>query len=142
MKKFLLLPLGILSLLVFSCGHDAHEHGTASHELTLNEGKKWQADDATVSHVNGMKLVTERFHSRQDQSLEAYVATGNELSDSIQQLVSECRMSGPDHDALHLWLEPFMKTVAELKKAQSADAAQTSLADIEQRLSVFDTYFE
>jgi hypothetical protein len=142
MKKLFLLPLGILALLMFSCGHDAKEHEHASHELSLNEGKKWQADDATAAHVEGMKLVTERFHSRQDESLEAYVATGNELSDSIQQLISSCRMKGPDHDALHLWLEPFMTTVKELKNAQSLDAAKASMKEVEDRLSAFNTYFE
>jgi hypothetical protein len=56
-------------------------------------------------------------------------------------MIKECRMQGPDHLALHKWLEPLMEQVTKLKQA-STDAAAKSTNFIHLQLNRYDQFFE
>ena len=51
-------------------------------------------------------------------------------------------MSGPDHDALHLWLEPVLKSTADLKNAKSMEEAEVISGAIIEDIDKFNTYFK
>jgi hypothetical protein len=51
-------------------------------------------------------------------------------------------MKGPDHDALHKWLEPFIVEVASLKSATTEQKAGDVLKEIQKRLHLYTQYFE
>jgi hypothetical protein len=57
-------------------------------------------------------------------------------------MVSECKMKGDDHEALHHWLEPLMEKTKELKKAESIEAAGVISVEIEKQVDLFSQYFE
>jgi len=57
-------------------------------------------------------------------------------------MVSECKMKGADHEALHHWLEPIMEKAKELKNANSIETARTIFGEIEKQINLFHQYFE
>ena len=110
-----------------------HATETSQAKLQLNNGKKWKLDEATRQNMKEMK---------------AYIAQtsdasggmrGDELQKHADKLIKECRMSGPDHDALHAWLGPFLQHVQALKSNRDAESAAHA---INEDVKEFDTYFE
>lgn len=101
--------------------------------LQLNNGAKWKLDDATKKNVASLKQIVN------DTIRTADLASA--LQSGLHTLVSQCTMKGPDHDALHQWLEPFMHAVKELKD-DDEDDRQEALAAIRKDLENFDMYFE
>ena len=51
-------------------------------------------------------------------------------------------MKGPDHDALHLWLEPLMKMVKKLNESTDTNSAKENIDQIDQQLARFTKSFE
>nr|MBP9549648.1 hypothetical protein [Chitinophagales bacterium] len=60
----------------------------------------------------------------------------------INKMISECRMQGADHDALHLWLEPLMGMNKKLQAAGSVEEGAESLAMIQEQVNLYSQYFE
>ena len=48
-------------------------------------------------------------------------------------------MTGPDHDALHAWLGPFLQHVQALKNNRDAESASHA---INEDVKAFDAHFE
>lgn len=122
MKQFLVLILAVL----VSCGNPQpaeHDHGKneSSHDhsagtVPLNGDRKWKADEVTKENVAAMMNVV---------SDDAYADPGKRsqlvtaLQGEIDTLVKECTMKGPEHDALHVWLEQVLKDVKALKEGKN-----------------------
>jgi hypothetical protein len=51
-------------------------------------------------------------------------------------------MQGPDHDALHKWLEPLINAVKELKQSTTEEKAAAAWGKIEAQVHLYDQYFE
>ena len=115
-------------------GHDDHASG-----LVLNNGAKWKADSSTIGNVDLLQKVVS---GAKKESLENYLQTAAQLEAGLNKMVSECKMQGADHDALHLWLEPLMKRSKDLKKATTAGDAATLLNEIDKQVNLFSQYFE
>jgi hypothetical protein len=107
--------------------------------LVLNNGAKWKADSTTVLNV---ALLQNIVSGARKGSVEDYIQTASQLQYGLNKMVNECRMKGPDHDALHRWLEPLMEKTNELKKATTIDHAATTLGEIEKHINLFEQYFE
>lgn len=135
MKQFLVLILAVL----VSCGnpqsaeHDhgknetSHDHGAGT--VPLNGDRKWKADEATKENVAAMMTVV---------SDAAYADAGKrtqlvtDLQGEIDTLIEECTMEGPEHDALHVWLEQILQDVKALKEEDTeyAEGYSTLKRDI------------
>ena len=124
--------------LTASDGH-AHEHETT---LTLNNGQKWKADAITNENVVAMRTIVQHFSVEPHTSLADYQILDGDLQKGLDKMIQECKMQGPDHDALHLWLEPLLKNVSELKKADGTASAEKIFHAIEERLDLYTQYFE
>ncbi len=158
MKKMTFIFAIAAALLFTRCGegshehaHDStpaaghaheHEHAAPAKELALNNGMKWKADEPTKANVAALQTIAAEFDASGDKSLAGYTSTGEKLGEGISQLVSACRMSGADHDALHLWLEPLMGSVNALEKADAPGTAAATYNEIRERLALFNIYFE
>jgi hypothetical protein len=57
-------------------------------------------------------------------------------------MIRECKMQGPDHEALHKWLEPLMEQVSTLKQAATVAAAGQAFNVIQSQVNRYDQYFE
>ncbi len=101
--------------------------------LQLNNGAKWKLDEATKKNVAALKQIVN------DTTRKAELASA--LQSGLDTLVSQCKMKGPDHDALHQWLEPFMHAVKELKEDDESER-QEAMVTIRKELENFDMYFE
>ena len=89
-----------------------------------------------------MLTVIDKFTAGTDKSLPAYGITAAELQGGLDKMISECRMKGPDHDALHKWLEPLMDAVATLKQSATESDASIQLKKIDTQVRRYAQYFE
>ena len=151
MKKSVMILM--LTGLLWACSSDAshdnasitgpgdHAHG---HEavLTLNKGQKWNADAATSENVAAIRMLAGNFAVEPHTSLSDYGVLASDLQKELDKMIQECKMSGPDHDALHLWLEPLLKDVNELKKANDPESSDRIVHAIKERLDLYTQYFE
>lgn len=119
-----------------------HEHGVAATTLTLNNGQKWKADAATNNNVASLKNAAEIFSSNSTPAINNYQALGNELGEGLNKMIRECKMSGPDHDALHLWLEPVIQESNELKKISDTTRAREIFYSLKERIEAYQKFFE
>ncbi len=121
-----------------SVTHD-ETHAT---ELTLNNGAKWKADTATNQHVTDLRTIADNFKILPFPALVEYTALGNDLNNSLQKMIQECKMTGADHEALHHWLEPVLKETNELKNTKDTASARKNFEHIDAQIDAYHTYFE
>ena len=107
--------------------------------LVLNNGAKWKADSTTALNVALLKKI---ISGTNKETLQNYSQTAIELQDGLNKMISECKMKGADHEALHHWLEPLMEKTKELKKANNIENAKTIFGEIEKQINLFSQYFE
>ncbi|HTM92143.1 MAG TPA: hypothetical protein VL095_06990 [Flavisolibacter sp.] len=149
MKKLLIL-LCISSL--FACTNAGTEkketiqapeetHHEAT-ELALNNGARWKSDESTNKNVAELEAITDRFTTNQPKLTADFTSVANELQTGLDKMIKECRMQGADHEALHQWLEPLMKNVNELKKANDEKEASKLFNEISEQLINYHQYFE
>lgn len=147
----------LFSLLTISCNESKQKENTDSHTksetiqhdpemsnhgLELNQGVKWKADSSTNKNVRSIVALIESFKKDNDRSVPAYQQAAAGLEAGLNKMISECRMQGPDHDALHTWLEPLIKQVKELKQSTTAENAAAAWGKIEAQVHLYDQYFE
>lgn len=121
---------------------DHHEHAENKTGLELNNGVKWKADSSTNNNVKNLQVILEQFNAGTDQSMVAYKLVADELQMGLNKMVSECKMKGPDHDALHKWLEPLIGQVKELKEISAEADAAKLIATIHTQVNYYNQYFE
>lgn len=115
-----------------------HEHQAAT-DLSLNNGTKWQADSSTNKNVSALSNIVEQ---TKPASPEDYHQTGKNLQEGINKMVSECRMKGPDHTALHHWLEPLMEENKKLLEVTTTEEGEKSFEMIQKQIEKYNDYFE
>lgn len=153
MKKLFILPFFAIVLLACNSQHgknwnannsasDKHQDATESEKLVLNNGAKWKVDDITSGNVKNLQAIVKEFESGNDTSLQAYKNVGDDLQKGLTKMISECKMKGPDHEALHKWLEPLIADVAKLKQASVENIAAQSFAVIKVQADLYNQYFE
>jgi len=152
--KITMVLIGIILLIATGCNQQkadstTHEHDSTSkkteqtgHEseitLTLNEGRKWKLDALTRTNIDAAKQV---FQQSAESSKKDYATLAANLQDNANKLVSECTMSGKDHDMLHIWLEKYLSTLKELKTPE-AETQKAAFNKMGKQLKSFDQYFE
>lgn len=142
----------ILSLLIAACSNNESHIGVAKGDkprqhdpattavvtMRLNNNAKWRTDDATRKNVVAMvRAVNDSDNtgtSRKQQLLQQLQAT-------INTLLQQCTMKGPDHDALHLWVEQVMHDLKSVKE-ETDDGYQKSYVALKRDVENFYVYFE
>jgi hypothetical protein len=51
-------------------------------------------------------------------------------------------MTGPDHEALHHWLEPILNDTKELKNVKDTAAGRSIFRSLDKKIDSYKTYFE
>jgi hypothetical protein len=120
----------------------SHQYDENKSTLKLNNGAKWKADEGTNKNVAELNLIADRFTEGKNKSVTDYVAFANELQNSLDKTIKECRMQGPDHEALHQWLQPLLEHVNRLKTVKTESEASKIFAEINDEVSVYHQYFE
>ena len=148
-KTLILLFLAISFLACNNPKHTADQHpatNTENHdehgsELSLNNGAKWQADESTRNHASKLNNKIAEFNKMQNTAVADYQAFGNEVQKDLNGLISDCKMKGPDHDALHLWLEPVLQSTKELKAADTKEQGKQTVQKLTKQVEKFNQYF-
>ena len=143
MKKILIS----LSLFVMACSNNVSESGeqdkhnattsVAHNSLQLNNGARWKADEPTRKNVAAIVEVIND-SSNTEQNNRAQLT--KQLQIRIDTLIQQCKMKGPDHDALHVWLEQVLHDLQEMKGDDQE--YQTSYAALKKDVESFYVFFE
>lgn len=123
--------------------HDHDHHGSeAGTELALNDGEKWKSDEPTNLHAqNLINLVEKIGRKAPNANLEMFRNFADMLQQELNGMIQDCKMDGPDHDALHLWLEPVLNGVKELKDSPNAEDAHEVWEDLSEKITKYDQFF-
>jgi len=116
------------------------EHAATIEGLALNNGVKWDGDEATNNNVKNLETILQDFQP--SSNIGDYESLANNLQTGLDKMISECRMKGADHDALHAWLEPLIVKVKNLKTTTDVSVAEASTQDIKEHVQIYHTYFE
>ncbi len=149
MKKLVLLFLSVAFLMACNQSSDnakteeqaEHSHTEAT-ELSLNNGAKWKSDSSTNHNVSNLENIASSFKIKSSPSTNDYQKLSKDLGNGLNKMIQECKMSGPDHDALHQWLEPILAETNQLKTTADTAAAVVSFKSIDERIEAYHTYFE
>lgn len=151
------IMLGLwLLLLVLACKNDhatGQNAGTSSTDKSvernqsmgtpsLKNGVRWKADSNTNKNVRILLTMVQKFNADPDKSVKAYNNVAKEMEEALNNIVTDCRMQGSAHEALHQWLEPLIQKVSELRKtSKHAEGAQL-WATIQNQVILYTRYFE
>ncbi|MEZ5993691.1 MAG: hypothetical protein R3E76_15255 [Planctomycetota bacterium] len=114
-----------------------HTHSPA--ELTLNDGKKWQADQHTRESMRGIR---QAMTTKPVNSPDEMRNLGLDLQRRLKELVSGCTMTGEAHNQLHVVLEEFIPAADSLASQQDEEKARETLAEMYHMLEHYDEHFE
>lgn len=156
MKSIFLLSLSAV-LLFSSCDqdtdahHEQHEHtdhttiaateATPS-ELSLNNGAKWHTDNSTKLHANKLNGIIQAFDNSGDSKLSSYCNLSDAINHELDNLMSDCKMKGPEHEALHHWLEPVLRDAEQLKKASNEKEGTAAVNILRTDIQKFNQFFQ
>ena len=118
---------------------DKHEANTSvvHNSLQLNNGSRWKADAATRNNVAAIVNVIND-SSNMGQSNRAQLT--KQLQIRIDTLVQQCRMQGPDHDALHVWLQQVLHDLQNVKTEEHE--YQKAYGALKKDVESFYVFFE
>ena len=148
-KTLLLLFAGVMLFACNTSSNKSEEHAeqaehanTEATELTLNNGQKWKADSVTNHNLVDLKTIADNFRIKPFPSVNDYQLLSSDLKNGLDKMIKECKMTGPDHDALHQWLNPILKNTNELKSVSDTTTGSTLFKSIDQRIDEYHNYFE
>ncbi|HQW83090.1 MAG TPA: hypothetical protein PK987_01440 [Ferruginibacter sp.] len=119
-----------------STAQHQHELGTT---LSLNNGIKWKADSSTNENVKNLYNVVS---DANPVAPEDFQKTGNTIQANINKMISECRMQGVEHDALHKWLEPLMTMNKKLAEITSVEKGKELFGTLRKHIEKYSEFFE
>lgn len=139
MKKIIIVFIAIAAACT-SRGNTAEQSAVKIPENSASAAapaQKWKADETTKINVARLAgILNDSAYSRSTTRTQLFTR----LRAGIDTLVKECRMTGKDHDALHGWLEKFMKHTRELKEEH--EDYHKILADLRKDIDKFYVMFE
>lgn len=110
-------------------------------ELSLNNGAKWKTDESTRIHAVKLNSILDLFSKSGADDIASYKLLADDLLRELNGLIADCKMKGPEHEALHTWLEPVLKEVSNLKKITSADQGKDCAEVLANKFREFNKYF-
>lgn len=139
------------SALLIACNHgsqpkdlqqfEANEH-VVDTTLTLNNGAKWKADSITNHNVVNLKTIADNFRIKAFPTIGEYQLLSVDLSNGLNTMIQQCKMTGPDHEVLHHWLEPILNDTKELKNVKDTASGRIVFRSLDKRIDSYKTYFE
>ena len=119
MKQLLILLLAVMASCTSQESAKEQEDKKVDHNeetiatIPLNNGSKWKADEVTKKNVAAMVQLVNDSSFQDSAKRERFSAS---LQEQVDTLIKQCRMKGPEHDALHVWLEKVLKDSKEMKE--------------------------
>ena len=120
--------------------HVSHDQDETA-ALSLNNGAKWKADSITNNNISDLRGILYNFKKRSQHSANDYQTLRSHLNDAPDKMIQQCKMTGPEHEELHRWLEPILKETNELKNITDTTVASSTFKSIDTHLDVYNNYF-
>lgn len=143
MKKLLIVILVIITGCTSwqtnekSAGPKVNDTAMTHAAAPLNSANKWKADEATKKNVAAIvRVVSDTNYADIKNRQKLY----NSIQAGIDTLINECRMKGPEHEALHGWLEKVMMDVKVIEKKE--DGYNEAYAALKKDIEHFYDLFE
>ncbi|MCB9360486.1 MAG: heme-binding domain-containing protein [Flavobacteriales bacterium] len=109
-------------------------------ELGLNNGEKWQANEATTIGITKMLEIIN--NNTADNQVTSLNVKGELLEAEMKLIFEKCDMVGEAHEQLHAFLLPLVKKFRALKEATNVDDFYTIEKEIKTHLESYNTYFK
>lgn len=119
-----------------------YPYETVVDSLSSNNGFKWKVDSSTSNNVKNLQTTIEKFNRGSDKSVSGYKIAAAGLQKGLDKMINECKMKGPDHDALHKWLEPLIAQLAKFKNTANESVAAHLWEAIQVQVRLYFQYFE
>jgi phosphoglucomutase len=121
-------------------GHESH--GASRMELRLNDGQKWQTDDALRLGMAGMRAQLaaslEQVHARAFTPSD-YAALAEDLQAQIDYIVTNCKLPEEADAQLHIVLGEMLEGVNAMRSGKNpADGAER----VARALEAYALHFE
>ncbi|MEN8247623.1 MAG: hypothetical protein ABFS32_01720 [Bacteroidota bacterium] len=151
------LTIIAFSLLAVSCGNSHnHEHSeqadtqqsndikkTTEIKISLNEGKKWDADFSTFTGMQRLENALDHFDEVfASPSIEDYKKLGKSLASINKDIISQCKMEGEDHEQLHILLAPMLTNVDVIQNSNDEVEVKKNITALSFSIEKFFEHFE
>jgi hypothetical protein len=124
--------------------HDAHAAHPAPETLQLNEGKKWETDEALRKSMSSIhKAVEASLHDIHENRLKpaGYGALASKVEGEVANIVANCKLEPKADAQLHLVVADLLagaeQMAGKVKKAKREDGAVKVIGALEK----YATYF-
>ncbi len=143
------LTLGLVATSVWAAETATHKHdhgqADARAKLSLNDGKKWAADESlrkAMSNIrNAMDASLHDIHEGKLSSAK-YSALAGKVNDEVGYMVSNCKLEPKADAQLHLVIADILEGVeameGKVKKVKRQDGAVKVIGALEK----YGTYFD
>lgn len=115
-----------------------HHHEDSASSILLNNGEKWKVDENMLVYIVAMRKDIEDFSGTKQ---EDYKALADKLQINVDQLTSNCTMTGQAHDELHKWLLPYIDMVKALLESKNITESKENFELIKSSFLEYDKYF-
>ncbi|MFT5823380.1 MAG: hypothetical protein ACI8ZM_004641 [Crocinitomix sp.] len=145
----------LISVVLFSCGNQEEklaiditsdstevtptEVEANPHDLIMIAGEKWVIDEGMRISIDSIEMGMQAFSGA---TLADYEDLSGDLKHHTKSVILNCTMKGQAHDELHKWLLPFIDLRKELIGITTVDEGKVIAADLNNELTIFNTYFE
>lgn len=119
--------------------HESTETETATEEIQLNSGEKWNVNEEMKPHIAESEDVLKNYI---DSKSTDYKGLAAKLIEINSKLVNSCTMEGQSHEELHKWLHPHMELLEQLEKAKTPKEASDLITSIQASFETFHQYFK
>ena len=113
---------------------NTHHH--SDEDIHLNNGEKWLVEPSMLSIIRKMENEVNQFDH------ESFIQLGKQLTSDVEELTSNCTMTGQAHDELHKWLLPYIDLVDQLVQTNDRKEAKAVYEQIKQSFHTFNQYFK
>ncbi|MCF6306667.1 MAG: hypothetical protein L3J09_01800 [Flavobacteriaceae bacterium] len=116
---------------------EAEQHDS-DEELTLNDGKRWEANPETTQGVKQLQMQLQGFSDK--ESVEAYATLTKELEETFAEIFAKCTMKGEAHNQLHNFLKPMLDLFDGMKSGD-LNNCKKSYDILNKHLTLYKEYF-
>jgi hypothetical protein len=107
--------------------------------LKLNNGEKWNVNNATQIGIEKMDSIISSFKSKKESS---FVELGQNLSKQTSFIIKSCDMTGEAHDQLHVVLVPMLDEISIIKESENTYESRKALGELESLIEAYFNHFE
>ena len=146
-----------LAFVLFSCGEATTEEKEVTQEVVVNgeehhhdedeaivldHGNKWVVVPEMKAFITNIENGVVEFSKKENATFEDHKSLSKLIDRNLEDLTSNCTMTGQAHDELHKWLLPFLDLASEYAESKNIDEAQMAYRKINQSFKEFNVYFE